>query len=247
MNNVILNNGAALNVVDVTLSEVKADNDAKRQFFETLAWEVDVLFGINDLSDDIKTFLSMSPKHILNRFIPNQLNILDKLRSNLRGCSNKIKELDEDIRALSSVTLISIDDEGFKSEYIYKTKIAAKSFIENENEVTNLREELGSYVIDFEFQNNRYNRLAEEIYGSLAVVFGVVKIKNLIRYGIKCYGGKSSKVDLYRWVNLDDVRNYEKPRWHYSIDFANKSLYIRRFDGKVVFCGSFDEFVNELI
>ncbi len=213
----------------------------KEEFFAKIAQEVKKL---HETVEDKKLtrLLCMTPKYVLTTFIPDQLRSLDTIRTNQEQQIEEIRSLNQELQRMLDASNLAIDELGFKNEYVYKLRSALSSQIANRKKSHQLLNQLADSATSCQVENERFNAIANEIYNLSCILFGIIKLKNLIRYSIKRTDGRFARVDLYRWVKEEDVRRYDAPRWHYAIDFLEKTIYVRRYDGLTVFRGTFDDF-----
>lgn len=215
-------------------------------FFKKVSLEVKKLN--EEVKDDqvMTRLLGMTSAYALKTFIPGQLRNLDSLRTNQEKYIKNIKKVSHDLQNLLDASNVVVDDVGYKNEYAHKLKTALGNQMASKEVAHQTLDDLINNVASCHLENERFNEVADEIYNLICVLFGIIKLKKFIRYSIKRVDGQFNKVDVYRWVDIKDVRNYDRQRWHYSIDFLAENIYVRRDDGKVMFKGGFDEFINKL-
>ena len=219
----------------------KKSHEIKEEFFAKIAQEVKILHKTVD-DENMARLLNMTPKYALNTFIPDQLRSLDIIRANQERQIEDIRSFNQELQGLLDISNLAIDELGFKNEYSYKLRAALSNQITNRRKTHQLLDQLADNATSCQVENERFNKITNEIHNLVCILFGIIKLKNLIRYSIKRANGRFVRIDLYRWVKEEDVRQYNAPRWHYIIDFLEKTIYVRRYDDLAVFIGTFDDF-----
>ena len=219
----------------------KKSHEIKEEFFAKIAQEVKKLHETVD-DEKLARLLYMTPKYVLTTFIPDQLRSLDAIRANQEQQIENVRSFNQELLRTLDISNLAIDELGFKNEYAHKLRTALSSQIANRKKSHQLLDQLADSVTSCQVENDRFSKIANEIYNLSCMLFGIVKLKNLIRYSIKRTDGRFVRIDLYRWVKEEDVRQYNAPRWHYIIDFLEKTIYVRRYDDLAVFIGTFDDF-----
>lgn len=213
----------------------------KEEFFVKITQEVKKLHETVE-GEKLTRLLCMTPKYALTTFIPDQLRSLDAVRANQEQQIEEIRSLNQELQRMLDVSNLAIYELGFKNEYVYKLRSALSSQIANRKKSHQLLDQLADSATSCQVENERFNAIANEIYNLSCMLFGIIKLKNLIRYSIKRVDGRFVVIDLYRWVKEEDVRRYDAPRWHYAINFSTKTIYVRRYDDLIIFRGTFDDF-----